>query len=116
MIDPIFSETTSAVRLLLPFAPSSAAYSDPLSRYTHRTHDPFAHLSLEEIPAAERKYRDQHPVLWWVAEFVMFVREPWRSVRGWWWRRVIGYGAVWSGADEVARAHRRQLCGAGSPQ
>jgi hypothetical protein len=33
--------------------------------------DPFAHLNLEQIQAAERKYRDQHPVLWWVAEFVM---------------------------------------------
>ena len=36
-------------------------------------HDPFAHLSLEQIQAAEKKYRAQHPVLWWVAEFVMFI-------------------------------------------
>ena len=45
--------------------------------------DSFADLSLEEIQAAERKYRAKHPVLWRVAEFVMFVREPWQSVRGW---------------------------------
>jgi hypothetical protein len=24
----------------------------------------------------ERKYRAQHPILWWVAEFVMFIRNP----------------------------------------
>ena len=36
--------------------------------------DPFAHLNLEQIQAAERKYRAQHPVLWRVAEVVMFIR------------------------------------------
>ncbi len=35
--------------------------------------DPFAHLNLEQIQAAEKKYRAQYPVLWWVAEFVVFV-------------------------------------------
>ena len=53
--------------------------------------DPFAHLDLEQIQVAERKYREQYPVLWWVAEFVVFVRQPWRYVRGWWRRRAIGY-------------------------
>ena len=55
--------------------------------------DPFAHLNLEQIQAAERKYREQYPVLWRVAEFVVFIREPWRSIRGWWRRKKIGYGA-----------------------
>ncbi len=55
--------------------------------------DPFAHLDLEEIEKAERKYRQQYPVLWWVAEFVVFIREPWRFVRSRWRRRKIGYGA-----------------------
>jgi hypothetical protein len=56
-------------------------------------HDPFAHLNLEQIQPAERKYRAQHPVLWWVAEFVMFIRQPWRYMRNWWRRRKIGYDA-----------------------
>ncbi len=30
--------------------------------------DPFSNLSLEQIQAAERKYRAQHSILWWVAE------------------------------------------------
>ena len=54
--------------------------------------DPFAHLDLEQIQVAEKKARAAHPVLWWVAEFVMFVRQPWRAVRGVWRRWVIGYG------------------------
>ncbi len=54
--------------------------------------DPFAHLSLEQIEEAEKRYRAQYPVLWWVAEFVMFIRQPWRAVRGVWRGRVIGYG------------------------
>jgi hypothetical protein len=56
-------------------------------------HDPFRHLNLEQIQADEKKYRALHPVLWWVAEFIMFIREPWRSIRGWWRRKKIGYGA-----------------------
>jgi hypothetical protein len=52
--------------------------------------DPFARLNLEQIQAAERKYRAQYPVLWCVAEFVMFVRKP---RRGWWRRKKIGYEA-----------------------
>ena len=45
-------------------------------------HDPFSHLNLEQIQKAESKYRAQHPVLWRVAEFVIFVRGPWKWVRG----------------------------------
>ena len=56
-------------------------------------HDPFAHLGLEQIQAAEKKYRQQYPVLWWVAEFVVLIRSPWRSVRGRWRRKKIGYRA-----------------------
>ena len=55
-------------------------------------HDPFAHLKLEQIQEAEKKYRAQHPILWWVAEFVVFARNPAQWVRGWWRRRAIGYG------------------------
>jgi len=54
--------------------------------------DPFADYDLEQIQQAEKFYRIQHPVLWWVAEFVMFVRQPWRAVRGVWRRWVMGYG------------------------
>ena len=32
--------------------------------------DPFAHLNLEQIQVAEKKYRRAHPILWRVAEFV----------------------------------------------
>ena len=45
--------------------------------------DPFARLNLEEIQAAEKKYRAQHPVLWRMAEVVMFIREPLRYMRNW---------------------------------
>jgi len=55
--------------------------------------DPFAHLGLEQIEVAEKKYRVQHPILWWVAELVVFIRSPSRTVRGWWRRRKIGYRA-----------------------
>ena len=42
--------------------------------------DPFAHLNYEQIQIAVKKARKAHPVLWWVAEFVVFVRGPrkWR--------------------------------------
>jgi len=53
--------------------------------------DPFAHLGLEQIQAAEKKARAAHPILWRVAEFVVFVRNPWKGVRGWYRRRRIGY-------------------------
>jgi hypothetical protein len=55
--------------------------------------DPFAHLNLKQIQVAEKKYRAQHPFLWRVAEFVVFVRNPWAWVQGWWRRRLIGYNA-----------------------
>ena len=55
--------------------------------------DPFSHLNLEQIQVAEKKYRAAHPILWRVAEFVMFVRSPWRTARGWWRRRKVGYRA-----------------------
>jgi hypothetical protein len=55
-------------------------------------HDPFAHLPLSEIEAAERKYRQQHPILWLVAELVVFAQNPWRYARGWRPRRVLGDG------------------------
>jgi hypothetical protein len=38
-------------------------------------HDPFAHLNLEQIEAAEKKYRAAHPFLWRAAEAIVFVRE-----------------------------------------
>jgi len=60
-------------------------------RYTQEMQDPFAHLNLEQIQAAARKDRAQHPVLWWVAAFVVFIRDPRRWVRGWYRRRAIGY-------------------------
>jgi hypothetical protein len=53
--------------------------------------DPFAHLDLDQIRAAERKYRANHPILWRVAEFVVFVRGPWKWVRGAYRRRRLGY-------------------------
>jgi hypothetical protein len=53
--------------------------------------DPFAHLILDQIQAAEKKYRAQHPILWRVAEFVVFVRGPWKWVRGWRRRKAIGF-------------------------
>jgi len=54
-------------------------------------HDPFSHLNLDQIQAAEKKYRAAHPILWWVAEFVVFVRGPWKWVRGWYRRSRIAY-------------------------
>ena len=54
--------------------------------------DPFAHLNYEQIQAAEKKAKKAHPVLWWVAEFVVFVRGPTKWVRGWLKRRALGYG------------------------
>ena len=45
--------------------------------------DPFAHLNYEQIQAAEKKYRRLHPILWRVAEFVVFVRDPRKWVRNW---------------------------------
>jgi hypothetical protein len=53
--------------------------------------DPFAHLNYEQIQAAEKKYRKLHPVLWRVAEFVVFVRDPLKAIRSWRRRRKIGY-------------------------
>ena len=44
--------------------------------------DPFADLSLEEIQNREELARELYPVLWWAAEFIMFIRSPWRWVRG----------------------------------
>ena len=44
-------------------------------------HDPFARLNLEQIQAAAKIYRAQHPLLWWVAEFVVFMQGPRKSVR-----------------------------------
>jgi hypothetical protein len=57
--------------------------------------DPFANLSLAEI---EQRARTLYPVLWWVAEFVVFVHGPWRYMRGWRRRKKIGYG---SGRDDL---------------
>ncbi len=53
--------------------------------------DPFSHLNYEQIQAAERKYRAVHPFLWWVAEFVVFVRDPKRWLRNRRRQRAIGY-------------------------
>jgi hypothetical protein len=53
--------------------------------------DPFAHLSLEEIQNRQELARELYPVLWWVAEFVVFVRGPSKWVRGWYRRRRVGY-------------------------
>ena len=56
-------------------------------------HDPFAHLNLEQIQNAERKYPAQHPVLWRVAEFVVFVQGTRKWMQNWWRRGKIGYDA-----------------------
>jgi len=53
--------------------------------------DPFADLSLEEIQNREKLARELHPVLWWAAEFIMFIRGPWRWARGWYRRSRIAY-------------------------
>jgi hypothetical protein len=45
-------------------------------------HDPFAHLNLEQIQEAEKKYRALHPILWWV--------RSWLCLRG---IRRDGFGA-----------------------
>jgi hypothetical protein len=58
---------------------------------TFMQHDPFAHLNYEQIQAAEKKYRAAHPFLWWVAEAIVFVRDPRRWLRNWRRRRAIGY-------------------------
>jgi hypothetical protein len=53
--------------------------------------DPFRDLDLRGIEAAERKARTAYPVLWRVAELVMFVRDPLGWVRSWRERRALGY-------------------------
>ena len=53
--------------------------------------DPFAYLDLEQIQEAERKHQAAHPVLWWVAESIVFVSNP----RKW------GRGGVWEAGDWV---------------
>jgi hypothetical protein len=53
--------------------------------------DPFAHLDREQIEAAELKYRTLHPVLSWVAEAIVFVRDPKRWPRRWKRQKAIGY-------------------------
>jgi len=53
--------------------------------------DPFAHLDLRGIEQAERNARAAHPILFRVAELVVFVRDPVRWIRGWRPRRAIGY-------------------------
>ena len=54
--------------------------------------DPFAHLTtVSQIEEAERKARRAHPILWWVAEAVIFVRDPVAWVRHLRARRRVGY-------------------------
>ena len=44
--------------------------------------DPFAHLNYAQIQEAEKKARAAHPVLWWVAEFVVCVKAPRKWLTG----------------------------------
>ncbi len=55
--------------------------------------DRFAHLNYEQIQATEKKYRKLHPILWWVAELVVFVRDPLSAIRSWRRRNKIRYGS-----------------------
>jgi hypothetical protein len=51
--------------------------------------DPFAHLNYEQIQIAVRKAKIAHPVMWRVAEFVVFVRGSSKWVRSWLTRRAL---------------------------
>ena len=53
--------------------------------------DPFAHLNFKQIQAAERKYRARHPLLWRVAESVVFIRNPMKAIRSRRRSQKIGY-------------------------
>ncbi|MAE70036.1 MAG: hypothetical protein CME06_06160 [Gemmatimonadetes bacterium] len=41
-------------------------------------HDPFRHLSLSEIGSRKETYRAQDPILWQIAEAIVFIRNPYR--------------------------------------
>ena len=53
--------------------------------------NPFDGLSVAETERRERIYRRQHPVLWWVAEAVVFARDPAAWMRGRKRRKTLGY-------------------------
>lgn len=53
--------------------------------------NPFDGCDLAETERLERAYRARYPVLWWVAEAWVFLRDPPGAVRHWKQRRAIGY-------------------------
>ena len=75
---------------------TTSRFSDHGPIVSSRTHEVTRHalsdhLNLEEIAEAERKARAARPILFRVAEFVVFVRDPVRWIRSWRQRRALGY-------------------------
>ena len=57
----------------------------PLAPLAH-----LAHLDLRGIEQAEQKARPAHPILFRVAELVVFVRDPVRWIQAWRSQAMIG--------------------------
>lgn len=66
-----------------------------------RRGDPVAHMDLAGIEAAERKARKAHPILFRVAEFIPFVRDPVRWIRARIVLRRAGYRRNLAGGGEL---------------
>lgn len=53
--------------------------------------DPYEHLNLKQTERAEAKARLTHPILWWLAELVVFVEDPVGWIRDRRRLRALGY-------------------------